>query len=81
MRRAGQVAVRASGPGAGAQQREALAFVTEHLFSDKFFGLSPELLNHLASARWWHDGAYVDFILQENKKWGEIVKAAGIQPE
>ena len=44
-------------------QREALAFVEEHLFSDEFFSFPPELLNHLAPARWWHEGMRIDFTL------------------
>ncbi len=43
------------------QQREALKFITDSLYSDKFFAFSPEVLNHLTMPRWWHEGAYVDF--------------------
>lgn len=44
-------------------QREALAFIEEHLYSDSFFSVSPDLLNHLAPARWWHTGVSVDFMM------------------
>jgi len=37
-------------------QREALNFVAENLFNDAFFTFSPEILNHLAPSRWWHEG-------------------------
>lgn len=42
-------------------QREALAFIEEHLFSDAFFTFPPALLNHLAAPRWWHEGMSVSF--------------------
>ncbi|MCP4591495.1 MAG: DUF5117 domain-containing protein [bacterium] len=41
-------------------QRQALGFIERHLFSDEFFTFPPELLNHLAPARWWHDGTSID---------------------
>ena len=44
-------------------QREALAFIDEHLFNDKFFDVSPEVLNHLATSRWSHAGASIDNIV------------------
>ena len=43
------------------QQRDALEFVTDILFNDDFFDISPEVLNHLAPSRWWHDGSSVSF--------------------
>jgi len=42
-------------------QREALAFIEENLFSDAFFTFPPEVLNHLAAPRWWHDGMSISF--------------------
>ncbi len=45
------------------QQREALGFIEEQLFSDQFFNFSPELLNHLAPSRWWHEGTSITFNL------------------
>jgi len=47
----------------GKQQREALAFIERHLYSDQFFSVPPEVLNHLAVSRWWHHGTYVDFVV------------------
>jgi hypothetical protein len=46
-----------------ARQRAALAFIEEHLFSDQAFRVPPELLNHLAPSRWWHDGASISFTM------------------
>lgn len=42
-------------------QRRALAFIEETLYTDRFVEVSPEVLNHLTSPRWYHDGAYVNF--------------------
>ncbi len=42
-------------------QRDALAFIEEHLFNDEFFTFPPEVLNHLAPPRWWHEGMRIDF--------------------
>ncbi|MCH7872061.1 MAG: zinc-dependent metalloprotease [Planctomycetes bacterium] len=42
-------------------QRQALAFIEKNLFQDEFFEFSPEVLNHLAVARWWHQGAVIDY--------------------
>jgi hypothetical protein len=42
-------------------QRNALKFIEENLFRDEFFAVSPEVLNHLAAPRWWHEGAWIDF--------------------
>lgn len=44
-------------------QRDALAFIEDHLFSDKFFNFTPDQLNHLAAPRWWHDGATISFVV------------------
>ncbi len=43
-------------PVKGAKQREALAFLQEHILTDKAFKFSPELLRHLAANRWSHWG-------------------------
>jgi hypothetical protein len=40
-----------------AKQREALALVSEQVFSDKPFQFPPELYSHLASSRWRHWGS------------------------
>lgn len=45
------------------KQRRAMAFIEEHLFSDKFYAFKPEVLNHLAPSRWWHDGASIDLVM------------------
>lgn len=44
-------------------QRGALEFIEKHLFNDAYFDVPPELLNHLAAARWWHDGVTIDFVV------------------
>jgi Met-zincin/Domain of unknown function (DUF5117) len=46
-----------------ATQREALTFIEKHLFSDDYLSVSPEVLNHLAVPRWYHQGAYVDYMV------------------
>lgn len=50
-------------------QRDALGFIEQELFTDKFFDVSPEVLNHLAPHRWWttqQTPAYrVDFPVRE----------------
>ncbi|MFQ5491571.1 MAG: zinc-dependent metalloprotease [Phycisphaerae bacterium] len=45
------------------KQREAMAFLEESLFTDKFFDVSCDLLNHLAPSRWWHQGSSVTFTM------------------
>lgn len=37
-------------------QRKALDFVEKTLFEDRFFQFKPELLNHMAPPRWYHEG-------------------------
>jgi hypothetical protein len=44
-------------------QRAAMAFIEEHAFNDKFFEVPPEVLNHLAPHRWWHEGMSIDYIV------------------
>ncbi|MFH0983017.1 MAG: zinc-dependent metalloprotease [Planctomycetota bacterium] len=44
-------------------QRSSLAFIEENLFSDQFFTFPPQLLNHLAPPRWWHEGMSISFTL------------------
>ncbi|MCH7884069.1 MAG: zinc-dependent metalloprotease [Planctomycetes bacterium] len=44
-------------------QRDAMAFLEEQLFTDKFFSVSPEVLNHLTAARWWHHGTRMDMVV------------------
>ena len=36
-------------------QRDALAFVVENSFQDQAYGLTPELLTHMAEEKWWDD--------------------------
>jgi hypothetical protein len=43
-------------PVAAAKQRAALAFVSEHILSDRAFKFSPKLLRKLAIERWYHWG-------------------------
>ena len=40
------------------RQREALAWVIENAFEDEAFGLSPELIRHLATDQWLDGGYY-----------------------
>jgi hypothetical protein len=44
-------------------QREALSFIEANVFNDEFFEIPPELLNHLAPPRWWHQGTYVSYTM------------------
>jgi hypothetical protein len=37
------------------QQRDALTFVIENTFQDQAYGLTPELLTHMAEEKWWDD--------------------------
>jgi hypothetical protein len=39
------------------KQREALAFVADHVFAEDAFELPPELLRKLTAGRWWHWGS------------------------
>lgn len=45
------------------RQREALSFIEETLFSDKFFTFDANVLNHLAPPRWWHQGSSVSYTM------------------
>jgi len=44
-------------------QRRALSFMDEHLYRDDFSWVTPEVLNHLASPRWWHEGTQINFVV------------------
>lgn len=44
-------------------QRKALAFIEESLYQDSFFSFPPDLLNHLAAPRWYHEGTRIDFVV------------------
>ncbi len=44
-------------------QRRALKFIADHLYREDFFKVSPEVLNHLAASRWWHEGTTIDFAM------------------
>jgi hypothetical protein len=46
-----------------AVQRRALDFIEQNLFRDEFFTFSPEVLNHLAPTRWWHEGTRINFVM------------------
>jgi hypothetical protein len=37
------------------QQRDALAFVVENAFQDQAYGLTTDLLTHMAEEKWWDD--------------------------
>jgi transcription termination factor NusB len=37
------------------QQRDALTFVVENAFQDQAYGLTPDLLTHMAEEKWWDD--------------------------
>src|SRR5262249_25542325 len=43
-------------PVKGDKQREALAFLVQHMFSDQAFQYSPQLLRRLGPDRWLHWG-------------------------
>lgn len=43
------------------RQRDALSFIEASLYNDEFFTISPEVLNHLAPPRWWHEGMSISF--------------------
>jgi hypothetical protein len=38
-----------------ARQRAALEFLEKTLYTDEFFRIPPQVLNHLSPHRWWHD--------------------------
>ncbi len=44
-------------------QREALSFIEASLYNDEFFAVPPEVLNHLAPSRWWHEGSSISFTM------------------
>jgi hypothetical protein len=44
-----------------ARQRQALAFIEETLYTDKFLSFPPEVLNHLAPSRWSHPGTSISY--------------------
>ncbi len=44
-------------------QRDALSFIEDTLFTDKFFEVDAKVLNHLAPSRWWHEGSSVSFTM------------------
>ncbi|HEV8544228.1 MAG TPA: zinc-dependent metalloprotease [Verrucomicrobiae bacterium] len=58
-----------------AQQREALEFVIENSFYDRSFGLSPELLQHMTTDKWWDDGG----IFMAESTWAVHDRIMGIQ--
>ncbi|MCC6285818.1 MAG: zinc-dependent metalloprotease [Phycisphaerales bacterium] len=43
-----------------AKQREALGWITQNIFRDEAFGLTPELLQHMTTDRWWDAGGEAD---------------------
>ena len=43
-------------------QRDALKFIADNLYRDDFFGLDPDVLNHLAVPRWWHAGVRINMM-------------------
>jgi hypothetical protein len=45
------------------RQRAALTFIEQSLFADNFFSIPPEVLNHLAPHRWWHEGMSISFMM------------------
>jgi hypothetical protein len=44
-------------------QYRALAVIEKSLYSDEFFAIDADVLNHLTSPRWYHEGAYVSFVV------------------
>ncbi len=46
-----------------AKQRAALAFIEQSVFTDEFFAVPEDVLNHLAPHRWRHEGMSVSLSL------------------
>jgi len=44
-----------------AGQRAALEFLEKTLYTDDFFRIPPQVLNHLSPHRWWHDDLWPSF--------------------
>jgi hypothetical protein len=57
------------------KQRAALKFVIDNAFEDEAFGLSPEILRHLSSDKWWDSGSR----LSEDSTWPVHERIMGIQ--
>ncbi|HEX6883365.1 MAG TPA: zinc-dependent metalloprotease [Planctomycetota bacterium] len=55
-------------------QRRALAFVLEHSFPDRAYGLSTELLGRMSVERWWEDGS-----ARQEPTWDVHDRVAGVQ--
>jgi len=56
-------------------QRTALEFVIENSLYDRSFGLTPELLQHMSTDKWWDD----DYIFMAESTWGVHDRIMGIQ--
>ncbi|UCG50135.1 MAG: zinc-dependent metalloprotease [Phycisphaerales bacterium] len=57
------------------RQREALAFVIEHTFRDKAFGLTEDLLNRMTVDKWWDDSSTIT----EDSTWPIHDRIMGVQ--
>lgn len=42
-------------------QRQALEFVTKHMYGEDMYQFPAKLLNHMAPSRWWNEGARMDY--------------------
>jgi hypothetical protein len=58
-----------------AQQRAALKFVIENAFYDDAFGLTPEMLQHMTTDKWWDS----DSMIMEESTWAVHDRIMGIQ--
>jgi hypothetical protein len=56
-------------------QRRALDFVIENSFYDSSFGLTPEMLQHMTTDKWWDS----DEIFTEESTWAVHDRIMGIQ--
>lgn len=57
-------------------QRKALAFCVANAFNDDAFGLTPELLNHLTTDKWYDEDGYSSI---EDGAWDVHDRILGIQ--
>jgi hypothetical protein len=56
-------------------QREALRFVVKNAFFDQAFGLTPEMLRHMSTDKWWDEG----FWRMQDSTWPVHDRIIGIQ--
>ncbi len=59
------------------QQRRALNFVIDHIFTDEAFGLNEELLSRMTVDKWWDDGGMNEIF--QDPTWPVHDRIQGIQ--